>query len=213
MRVPIASEGRVFVLAPLGGALLAFGAHRLGGGDGLVLPAIALAGTLTAGFCAFFFRDPERQPPQARDTVLAAADGRVTAVEPTADGATCISVFLSLLSVHVNRSPVPGEVVAVRRRRGAFRAAFRQDAARRNEQNEIEIRTGQLRVRVRQIVGVVARRIVCRVVPGDRLAAGERFGMIRFGSRTDILVPAESRILVVPGDRVRAGLTPVARLR
>ncbi len=214
MRIPIAPEGRVFVLAPLGGALLAFVAHRLLGGDGVVLPALALAGTLLAGFCAFFFRDPERRVQAARDAVLAAADGRVTEVAPTGDGAVRISVFLSLFSVHVNRSPTPGEVVAVRRRSGAFRAAFRQDAAERNEQNEVEIRTGRgMHVRVRQIVGVVARRIVCRVAPGDTLAAGERFGMIRFGSRTDILLPADFRILVRPGDRVRAGLTPVARLR
>ncbi len=213
MRIPIAPEGRVFVLVPFGCGLLAFAADRAGVSGGVVLLALAGVFLALAAFCAFFFRDPERHSPDDRNAVLSAADGRVTEVGTEQDGSTRISVFLSLFSVHVNRSPVRGEVIGTRRRRGSFRAAFRKDAAERNEQNEVEIRAETGTVRVRQIVGVVARRIVCRVAPGDLLAAGERFGMIRFGSRTDLLLPEGFEAAVAPGDRVRAGLTVVARLR
>jgi phosphatidylserine decarboxylase len=120
-----------------------------------------------------------------------------------------VSIFLSIFDVHINRAPAGGEVRAVRYRQGAFRAAFRKDAAERNERSELEMSTERGTIRIRQIAGVVARRIVCRVRAGDRLASGERFGLIRFGSRTDLLLPAGVTLSVRRGDRVRGGLSVI----
>ncbi len=209
MRIPIAPEGRAFVAIPLALALGTAALH-LAAGVPWLLVALGFAGA--ALFSAFFFRDPTRRPPEDPDAVVAAADGVVTAVAEDEDGATRITVFLSIFDVHVNRAPVSGVVTGVERRSGEFRAAFREDAGERNETNEVRIRSGAGTVRVRQIVGAVARRIVCRVAPGDRLARGERFGLIRFGSRTDVLLPAGCQVLVRPRERVRGGETLVARL-
>ena len=206
MRLPIAPEGRVFVAVPLALGLLVLAAA--GGG---VFAWILLAG---AGFCAFFFRDPERRPPGEAAALLAPADGRVTDAGPADEGepgSQRVSIFLSIFDVHINRAPAAGEVRAVRYRQGAFRAAFRKDAAERNEQSELEMTTERGTIRIRQIAGVVARRIVCRVRAGDRLASGERFGLIRFGSRTDLLLPAGVTLSVRPGDRVRGGLTVIGK--
>lgn len=212
MRLPIAPEGRAFVAAPLLLAVLALAAAGVGGGEFLAWTGWVLL--FGAGFCAFFFRDPERRPSGDRAVLLAPADGRVTEVGPAGEGepgTRRVSIFLSIFDVHVNRAPAAGEVTAVRYREGAFRAAFRKDAAEGNERNELEMATERGRIRIRQIAGVVARRIVCRVRAGDRLEPGERFGLIRFGSRTDLLLPADVRVAVRPGDRVRGGLTVIGR--
>jgi len=181
---------------------------------GAVLAGIGWVLLAGAGFCAFFFRDPERRAPGDAAVLLAPADGRVTEAGPADEGepgTQRVSIFLSILDVHVNRAPAAGEIRAVRYREGAFRAAFRKDAAERNERNELEMTTGRGTIRIRQIAGVVARRIVCRVRVGDRLARGERFGLIRFGSRTDLLLPAGVSLAVRPGDRVRGGLTVIGK--
>ena len=212
MRLPIAPEGRAFVAIPLVLAVLAFAAARLTTGE--ILAWAGWVSLLGAGFSAFFFRDPERQPPGETDALLAPADGRVTEVGLAGEGGAGtqrVSVFLSLFDVHINRAPAAGRVRAVRYREGAFRAAFRKDAAERNERNELAMTTERGEIRVRQIAGVLARRIVCRVRAGDRLAVGERFGLIRFGSRTDLLVPPGVTLVVRPGDRVRAGVTVIGR--
>lgn len=212
MRLPIAPEGRGFVAAPLVLAVLALAAARMGGGEFLAGTGWVLL--LGAGFCAFFFRDPERRPPGDRAVVLAPADGRVTEVGPAGEGepgTQRVSIFLSIFDVHINRAPAAGEVLAVRYRQGAFKAAFRKDAAERNERNELEMTTERGTIRIRQIAGVVARRIVCRVRAGDRLGPGERFGLIRFGSRTDLLLPGSVRVAVRRGDRVRGGLSVIGR--
>lgn len=212
MRIPIAREGWVFILVPCGGALLLFAAAALL--DGSVLGWVGGLLLTLAAFSVFFFRDPARRPPQGQEAVLAPADGRVTEAGPAREGepgTLRVSIFLSLFDVHVNRSPEAGRVEAVRYREGEFRAAFRRDAARRNERNELEMSTARGTIRIRQIAGVLARRIVCRARPGDRLEAGERFGLIRFGSRTDALLPRGVMLLVRPGDRVRGGETPIAR--
>ena len=212
MRLPIAPEGRGFVAAPLVVAVLALAVSRMGGGEFLAWTGWVLLGG--AGFCAFFFRDPERRPPGDREVLLAPADGRVTEVGLAGEGepnTQRVSIFLSIFDVHINRAPAAGEVRAVRYRQGAFKAAFRKDAAARNERNELEMTTERGMIRIRQIAGVVARRIVCRVRAGDRLGPGERFGLIRFGSRTDLLLPASVRVAVRPGDRVRGGLTVIGR--
>ena len=211
MRLPIAPEGRVFVAVPLLGAVLALAAAGAGGEVFAWAGWALLAG---AGFCAFFFRDPERCPPRDAAVLTAPADGRVTEAGPADEGepgTQRVSIFLSIFDVHINRAPAAGEVRAVRYRQGAFRAAFRRDAAERNERNELEMTTERGTVRIRQIAGVVARRIVCRARAGDRLALGERFGLIRFGSRTDLLLPPGVTLSVRPGDRVRGGLSVVGK--
>jgi phosphatidylserine decarboxylase len=204
-RVTIAPEGLPFVLAPLAAAVgLAVTGWR----------AAALAPLGLAGFMAFFFRDPDRHPPIADGAILAPADGRVTEVreevtDPFVGAARQVSIFLSPLDVHVNRAAIGGRVVSVDYRPGGFRPAYQPEAAD-NEQSVIALEGPGGRVVMRQIAGVLARRIVCRVRPGDRLAAGERFGMIKFGSRMDVVMEARSRLRVGVGDRVRAGETVLA---
>jgi phosphatidylserine decarboxylase len=206
--VPIAAEGWGFILVPLALAALLAWAGWLKG---------AVFFGLLAGFMAFFFRDPDRSAPAVAGAILAPADGRVTHVRAAVHDsfvgpAQAVSIFLSPLDVHVNRAPVAGLVVGVEYRPGAKRAAYRADASEVNERTSIAIQGEAARVVVRQIAGVLARRIVCRVRPGDKLASGERFGLIKFGSRTDLIVPASARLQVKPGDHVRGGETVVGVL-
>jgi phosphatidylserine decarboxylase len=166
---------------------------------------------------AFFFRDPERTVPDVPGAILAPADGRVVDVragvdDPFVGPAQSVSIFLSPLDVHVNRAPLAGLVIGVEYRPGAKMAAYRPEASERNERTTITIQGEAARVVVRQIAGVLARRVVCRVRPGDKLASGERFGLIKFGSRTDLIVPASARLSVKRGDRVRGGSTVVGVL-
>jgi phosphatidylserine decarboxylase len=201
--LPIAPEGWGFILVPLALAgLLAW--------VGWLKLALALG--LVAAFMAFFFRDPERTPPAVPGAILAPADGRVVDVrsgvdDPFVGAAQTVSIFLSPLDVHVNRTPLAGLVVDVAYRPGAKLAAYRAEASERNERTVIAIQGEAARVVVRQIAGVLARRIVCRVRPGDKLGAGERFGLNKFGSRTDLVMPASVRLRVAKGDRVKGGET------
>ena len=206
--LPIAAEGWGFILVPLALAILLAWA-------GWIKAALLLG--VVAAFMTFFFRDPERAAPTLAGAILAPADGRVMAVRTTVDDpfvgpAQAVSIFLSPLDVHVNRSPLAGLVVGVEYRPGAKLAAYRPEASEQNERTTIAIQGEAARVVVRQIAGVLARRIVCRVRPGDKLASGERFGLIKFGSRTDLIVPASVRLQVKPGDRVRGGETVVGVL-
>jgi len=170
------------------------------------------------GFCLYFFRDPERRPPPGEHLVVSPADGRVLEVVEEreerflAAPATRVSIFMSPLDVHVNRSPVAGAIELVRHTAGKFRAAFHDKASLDNERNAVVLDGGGRRYLVVQIAGAVARRIVCRRRAGDRLARGERFGMIMFGSRVDLFLPAGVTPRVGKGDRVRAGLTVVAEV-
>jgi len=175
------------------------------------ITAAVLMGAV-ATFMTFFFRDPERVAPMVPGAILAPADGRVMDVrgavdDPFVGAAQAVSIFLSPLDVHVNRSPLAGLVVGVEYRPGAKLAAYRREASEVNERTTIAIRGEAARVVVRQIAGVLARRIVCRVRPGDKLASGERFGLIKFGSRTDLIVPASVHLRVKRGDRVLGGET------
>jgi phosphatidylserine decarboxylase len=206
--LPIAPEGWGFILVPLAlaGLLAWVGWFKLA----------AVLG-MAAAFVALFFRDPERTAPEIPGAILAPADGRVVDVragvdDPFVGAAQAMSIFLSPLDVHINRSPLAGLVVDVEYRPGAKVAAYRPEASDRNERTTIAIQGETARVVVRQIAGVLARRIVCRVRPGDKLAAGERFGLIKFGSRTDLIVPAAARLRVGRGDRVRGGETVVGVL-
>jgi phosphatidylserine decarboxylase len=179
------------------------------------LPFLVLAGVFT-----FFFRDPERRVPAATTgaDVLSPADGTVlVAGAPTADAAPPgswkqISIFLSPMDVHVNRVPVSGRVTRVLMTRGRFLPAYRADAATVNERSEIWIDHSGQTVVARQIVGILARRVVCRLQGGEAVQAGQRFGVMKFGSRMDVFVPADAEVTVKVGDTVRGGETVIAVL-
>ena len=207
-RIPVAPEGWPFILIP-GGAACALAAI---GWSWLAVPAALLAvGSLA------FFRDPERTPSAVRGAVLAPADGRVREVrelhDPFVGEAVRVSIFLSPLDVHVNRAPIAALVTEVEYRCGRFLAAYRAEASEENERCRIALQGESERVVVTQIAGVVARRVVCRARPGDKLRAGERFGLIRFGSRTDLFVPKGTALRCRRGDKVRGGETIIGVLR
>ena len=205
----IAREGYPYVFSA---AFLTLAAWLIGW-----LGLAAVFGILTVGFLAFF-RDPERIPPGGEGLILSPADGRVVNVVKVAMGPlmeqaeTRVSIFLSPLDVHINRAPVAGNVDDVQYERGKFFAAYKDEASERNEQNALRLVDSQGRqVGVVQIAGVLARRIVCRVKKGDFLERGARFGMIMFGSRTDLYLPRGSRIDVAEGQRVKGGETIIGR--
>jgi phosphatidylserine decarboxylase len=206
-KLPIADEGWPFIVGP---AVIAAGLTLLGRRR-LALPFWA-ASLASLGF----FRDPERDVPVVANGVLAPADGRVLGVEdvvePFVGPATRVAIFLSPLDVHVNRAPIAGLVAATLYTPGRFLAAYDPEAGVANERCTIRLQGDAARVTVVQIAGVVARRIVCRVGAGDKLAAGERFGMIRFGSRTDCYMPRGTDVRVKAGDRVTGGVTVIGLL-
>jgi len=166
-------------------------------------------------FFLFFFRDPERVIGGGPADVVSPADGRVMIVgDPVGEfaGSTWrqISIFLSPMDVHVNRMPVGGRVTSVRYHSGRFLPAYRREAGDLNEYTEVTLDVNGRSVIVRQIVGILARRIVCRVREGDVVARGARFGVMKFGSRMDVFLPAEARVLTAVGDHVRGGETIIA---
>ena len=167
------------------------------------------------GFVAYFFRDPERSIPMEPGLLLAPADGKIVVVsplqnDPAQPSGVLVSIFLSVFDVHINRAPIAGTVVDVRYQPGTFLPAFRADASDLNEQNIVTLQAEGIRVTIKQIAGILARRIVCRVKAGDKVSAGERFGLIRFGSRVDILIPPEFTVHARPGQRVRGGESVLA---
>jgi len=196
-------------------------------GGSLILAIVALwflgaggAGIflVLACFFLFFFRDPERTITKETDAVVSPADGRVMVAGPPA-GQGCppggwqqISIFLSPMDVHVNRMPVGGRVAKVEYHPGRFLPAYRTEAGDLNEYTEVTIDHHGQPIVVRQIVGVLARRIVCRIREGDVVHAGDRFGVMKFGSRMDIFVPASAEITVKVNDKVVGGVTVIARL-
>jgi phosphatidylserine decarboxylase len=170
---------------------------------------------VVALFMAFFFRDPKRTPPTDSDVVVSPADGRVTRVEKSSPGetfSTVVSIFLSPLDVHINRSPIPGKIVDVLYSPGKFLMATDERASLVNEQNALTIQGEKITVVCKQIAGILARRIVCWKTKGDSLGLGERFGMIKFSSRTDVLLPSNVRVTVKEGERVRGGITVIGRI-
>src|SRR5204862_5491852 len=176
---------------------------------------LALLLLALAAFMAFFFRDPHRSIPIEPGIVVAPADGRVTIVR-LADGhekpESLISIFLSPLDVHINRAPIAGEIVDIAYKTGKFVMATKAEARLLNEQNMLIIRGEALTVKCTQIAGILARRIVCWKRKGERVKCGERFGMIKFGSRTDLLLPPTVEVLVHEGTHVRGGETIVGRI-
>lgn len=175
---------------------------------------VGLLFLLLALFMAYFFRDPKREPPGDLDVVVSPADGRVTRIELAADidAPTLISIFLSPLDVHINRSPIPGKIVDVVYSKGKFLMATNEKASLVNEQNALTIQGEKITVVCKQIAGILARRVVCWKGKGDQLKLGERFGMIKFSSRTDVLLPANVKVTVAEGDRVRGGVTVIGRI-
>lgn len=184
-----------------------------GGLLGLKLYVPAVGAVVLAVLVLNFFRDPDRTIPADSACLVSPADGRTQeVVEEEFDGRRWqrISIFMSPLDVHVNRSPLKGAIVAVEYRKGSFHPAMRPEASLENEQNVVTICGERTTVVVRQIAGLVARRIVFWKRKGDTLQRGERFGLIKFGSRVDILMEPGIEILVKPGDRVRAGSSVLA---
>ena len=168
-------------------------------------------------FLVYFLRDPERQPPAGDGLFVAPADGRVVAVQQTEEPiflqgpATQISIFMSLLDVHVNRAPMSGEVAFQEYRPGRFLPAYRHEASDENESNLLGLVGGETQILIKQVAGILARRIVCWPSIGQRLARGQRFGLIKLGSRVDLFLPPDVEVLVAIGEKVRAGETVLAR--
>jgi len=183
-----------------------------------VSPWLALVFLVFFAFFVFFFRDPDRTPATRADAVVSPADGRVLVAGPAVAGAAPegqwqqVSIFLSPMDVHVNRVPVAGRVTRVSFTPGKFLPAYAHDAATSNERSEIWIDHGGTMVVARQIVGILARRVVCRLKVGATVQAGERYGVMKFGSRMDVFLPLSAEILVQVGATVRAAETVIAVL-
>lgn len=175
----------------------------------------AVPPVLLAAFFLWFFRDPEREVPSEAGAVVSPGDGKVTDISPVMlDGAksTRISIFLSVFDVHVNRSPIAGVIEDVRYQRGKFINAMSAASAEQNEQNIVRVQGEGHSVVFKQIAGLLARRIVFRPKVGDAVARGERIGLIKFGSRVDVVLPAASAMQVKIGDRVKGGASVLAHL-
>lgn len=170
-------------------------------------------------YMEIFFRDPDRVIPKGEDIFVSPADGKVIEIRKTREGEYLqdevrqISIFMSPLNVHVNRAPCDGSVVQVKHSPGGFSAAYTDEASLKNEHIAMLLDTASGRILVKQIAGFLARRAVCRVKPGDSLKRGDRYGIIKFGSRVDLFLPKEASPLVVTGQKVKAGETVVATLR
>jgi phosphatidylserine decarboxylase len=208
MRIPIAKDGYIFIIPLLVVTVLTY------------LLSFYWA-TVFVGlvflFITWFFRDPERPIPDEPNVVVSPADGKVTEIvtekEPI-NGETCkrVTIFLSVFNVHVNRVPIGGTIEDIRYNPGKFLAAFNPKASMDNEQNIILINNGKTNVLVKQIAGLIARRIVCWPNKGDQYQPGQRYGLIRFGSRVDILLPENIKLSVVCGDIVSGGQSIIGYL-
>jgi phosphatidylserine decarboxylase len=211
----MAKEGIPFILLFLvpGLALLALGFIS----GGLIFWTAAAFFLALAAFMAFFFRDPDRSCPGDETVVVSPADGRVVSIAPVdpkaEESATQVSIFLSPLDVHINRSPIAGEIIDFVYKPGAFHVASRDIASVENEQNIVTVRGSRVTVVFRQIAGLLARRVVFWKKKGDRVALGEKIGLMKFSSRMDVVMPYEVEVLAVKGQRVIGGVTVIGRLR
>jgi phosphatidylserine decarboxylase len=182
----------------------------------LASPAWVIAPLLLAFFFLWFFRDPERSIPQDAGAVVSPGDGKVTDVSPVTLGdqkLTRISIFLSVFNVHVNRSPIAGTIREIRYQRGKFLNAMNHASALDNEQNIVTVEGDGQTVVFKQIAGLLARRIVFNLKVGDRVERGQRVGLIKFGSRVDVLLDAGAALQVKVGDRVQGGASVLAHLQ
>ena len=199
----IVKDAYRFLIPLLAATVLAFA---------LGLSKVAILVLLLAAFVAFFFRNPRREIPSDPRVIVSPADGRVVKIERVGN-VTKLSIFLSIFNVHVNRSPIAGRIEAIDYRRGKFKAAFNHAASVENERNVIMVAQGNIKLVFTQIAGLVARRIVCWKRVGDTVSKGELIGLIRFGSRVDMLFPAGTDVTVKRGDRVRGGSTPIGIIK
>jgi len=205
LRIPVAREGAIFIL-PLAAITLILWV--------IWLPALAGFFSLLTLFVIYFFRDPERSIPPGEKAVLSPADGKVIKVDPCIENrflkgpAIKVSIFMSVFNVHINRIPVAGRIIDSSYQPGKFIRANLDQASSANEQNALLMETPEgTRLLFVQIAGLIARRIVCRVGQGDAVERGQRFGMIRFGSRVDIYLPKNTRIQARLGQKVFGGQT------
>ncbi|MCI0338160.1 MAG: phosphatidylserine decarboxylase family protein [Acidobacteria bacterium] len=179
---------------------------------------------LLALFVAFFFRDPEREVPTDEKLVVSPADGHVVVIKPfkiqdgpqdgpqEGNAGTLVSIFLSIFDVHINRSPLAGRIVSTNYRKGKFLIATKQKASLENEQNVITVQNEYTKVVFKQIAGLIARRIVFWKQAGDQVQLGERIGLIRFGSRVDIILPSQVTVLVKKGEHVKGGISIIGKV-
>jgi phosphatidylserine decarboxylase len=172
-------------------------------------PWLGLPLFILAAFCLYFFRDPERQIP-AGPVAVSPADGKIVAVRPDGASETRVSIFLNIFDVHVNRTPIAGTIADVQYHKGRFLVASKEEASAENEQNTVAVQGNGTRVVFKQIAGLIARRIVFSKKLGDKVAAGERIGLIKFGSRVDVLFGPEWDIVVREGMHVAAGSSVLA---
>lgn len=208
--VPFAKEGIPFIAVPAGVTLL----------TGLLgWPVVALVGGIATLFSAWFFRNPARVIPQGPNLVVAPGDGKVIAVEEEfeprylKERSLRVTIFLNVFDVHINRMPCDGVVEGVQYQPGLFLVASKPEATLRNEQNAVMIKTHEgMKVLCVQVAGLIARRIVCWISPRDRAIRGERYGLIRFGSRMDTFLPMGTKLRVAVGERVKGGETILGEL-
>lgn len=207
-RIPVALEGYPFIL------FCAFATLVLAA---LELTAYSLTGLGVTGFVLYFFRDPDRVLPMAGDAIISPADGKVIIVEKVTDTRFVqgevlkLSIFMNVFNVHVNRFPHSGTVKKIVLQPGRFYAADTPKGALQNEYCALTVESGNLTYTVVQVAGLIARRIVCWAEPGDALETGQRYGLIRFGSRVDLYLPADFQPSVKVGDKVKAGETILGR--
>ncbi|MDJ0835726.1 MAG: phosphatidylserine decarboxylase family protein [Acidobacteriota bacterium] len=199
----IAKEGWIFLFPMIALALIS-----------LILKfsiIVTVVFAVLAFYVAWFFRNPYRQIPEDPAAVVSPADGKVVGVHQLDDGRHLITIFLNVFNVHVNRSPIQGTVEEVTYTSGKFLAAYKPEASEINERNKLVIDDNGFRVEVTQIAGLIARRIICWVSQSAQLARGQRFGLIRFGSRMDVVLPEGCEILVKVGDITKGGSHIIAR--
>lgn len=190
--------------------IIALALYALGGPWAASLPV------LLAAFVSYFFRNPTRAIPAGAKLVVSPADGKIVKVAGVEQGSETrcqVSIFLNVFDVHVNRAPIEGELEKLEYRRGRFKVASRDEASRVNEQNVLTIRGPDATLVMKQIAGLIARRVVCWKKAGQRMERGEVIGLIRFGSRVDLLLPESANVLVRVGDRVKGGSSVIAELK
>ncbi len=213
----IAREGLPFVIS--GFLLTAFLFFGWLFSDNVWLLSVAIAATVLTLFMVIFFRDPNREIPQGADILVSPADGFVVGISEISDhhfldsSGIQVSIFLTIFDVHVNRIPISGVVKYVNYKSGKFMSAFKEEASEANEQSEVGLITESgNKIAFKQIAGLVARRIICKLKPGQTCSTGERYGLIRFGSRADLILPLDTKIEVKKGQHVKGGLTIIGRL-
>jgi phosphatidylserine decarboxylase len=207
--IKLAPEGYPFIIGALVLTVLVF----------IVIPVGTLLALFLTAFMVYFFRDPARTIPWGRDLFVAPADGRIIVIRDVREDRYLnadvkqVSIFMSPLNVHVNRTPCDGKVKTVRHNKGRFLAAYKDEASLRNENIEMVLGTEYGDILVRQVAGFVARRAVCRKTEGDELKRGERYGIIKFSSRVDVYLPKDVEVKVKMNDNVKAGETVIAVLK